>query len=167
MVEDSTVAAVPVTVPDVDATLEIPDEWHAAFAAAGLNGSDPTGSVVLAAVDVPDWEAAQEIFGRAFELSQTAAQSGRSVVYVIHQDDLLGRRGPSGAMVANGLLSGCRTLALEVRKSGATVNTLAINTSTPLDLIASWCYQLLAGTVDGPNGELIQLGGNQIGKALS
>jgi hypothetical protein len=82
--------------------------------------------VIHWAEDVGDsWS---EILGeltRAFEVSRAAAQAEESIVYVVHQDDLLGRRGAGNAMVATGLLSAARTAALEGARKGWVVNVVA------------------------------------------
>ncbi len=115
-----------------------------------------------------DWSAVMEELTEAFDLSQTAARNGGPVVYVLDGDDLLGRRGPGRAMVACGLLSAARTLALETAKSGVPVNVpvnvLALDESSSPELAGFWVETLCRR--NGPNGELIRLGGGHLGKAL-
>ena len=100
----------------------------------------------------------------AFDLSQPAAVFGHPVVYVVSSDAMLGRTGAGNAMVAAGLLSAARTLAAEMRRNGVPVNVLGIGDDTPSETIATWVSLLLEQ--GGPTGELVQLGGSQIGKAL-
>ncbi len=100
----------------------------------------------------------------AFEASRAAASAGHPVVYIVSSDALLGRTGAGNAMVANGLLSSARTLAAELRRDGVPVNVLGIGDDTPADVVATWASRLLEA--GGPTGELVQLGGAQIGKAL-
>lgn len=100
----------------------------------------------------------------AFHLAKHAASSGRPVVFVVHNDDLLGRNGPGRAMVATGLLSAARTAALEHRKTGLAVNVVAREEGTDPSLIAHWCGLLMDGEL--PTGELIHLGSEHLGKAL-
>lgn len=111
-----------------------------------------------------EWSAVEEELTEVFDLSQTAARSGGAVVYVLDGDDLLGRRGPGRAMVACGMLSAARTLALESAKSGVPVNVLAIGERTPPELASFWVDTLCRP--NGPNGELIRLDGDHLGKAL-
>jgi hypothetical protein len=68
-------------------------------------------------------------------------------------------------MVATALLSGARTLALELAKAGVPVNVIGTSIETEVGELGHWVRQLLRGP-RGPTGELIQLGGTQIGKAL-
>jgi hypothetical protein len=100
----------------------------------------------------------------AYELSQRAVRAGGPIVYLVDGDDLLGRRGPGRAMVACGLLSGARTLALETARAGVPVNVIAMSATTTHDSLSAW-VELLCGT-GGPNGELIRLGADHLGKAL-
>ena len=67
-------------------------------------------------------------------------------------------------MVATGLLSAARTLAAELKRDGVPVNVLGITPETPVEAISTWVGRLLEP--GGPTGELVQLGGTQIGKAL-
>ena len=67
-----------------------------------------------------DWPAVSAELRRAFEMSRAAAVAGESLVYVVRNDDLLGRRGPGNAMVATGLVSAARTAALEGARKGWT-----------------------------------------------
>ena len=101
---------------------------------------------------------------RAFESSRTAAQAGESFVYVVHQDDLLGRRGAGNAMVAAGLLSAARTAGLEGARKGWTANVVAHDQGADRSSVEAWARRLLdAGDV---TGELIRVGSGHIGKAL-
>jgi NAD(P)-dependent dehydrogenase (short-subunit alcohol dehydrogenase family) len=111
-----------------------------------------------------DWSAVSNELTEAFELSQAAARSNGSVVYVVAGDDLLGRNGPGRAMVACGLLSAARTLALETARSGVPVNVVAVGSATSVDLTGLWVDTLCRP--NGPNGELIRLGVDHLGKAL-
>jgi NAD(P)-dependent dehydrogenase (short-subunit alcohol dehydrogenase family) len=89
------------------------------------------------------------------------------VVFIVSADALLGRTGPLDAMAATGVVSACRTLAVELRKQGVPVNCLAAAADTPGATLAAWAMRLLEGGPTDPTGELIQFGGVQIGKALS
>ena len=45
-----------------------------------------------------DWADIRKELDRAFQMSRAAAQAEKSFVYVVHNDDLLGRRGSGDAM---------------------------------------------------------------------
>jgi len=111
-----------------------------------------------------DWDHVAAELRSAFEATKPAAIAGLPVVYIVFSDALLGRTGTGNAMVATGLLSAARTLAAELKRDGVPVNVLGINSETPVDAIVTWVGHLLES--GGPTGELVQLGGAQIGKAL-
>ncbi len=139
-------------------TLRVPTTWEAAF--------DSPESLVFAALDVSDdWDRVSVELAMAFELSQSAARDGRAITYIVHNDDLLGRRGAGKAMVATGLLSAARTAAVELAKASVPVNVLAVQDDTTPETIARWVATL--AEPDGPTGELIHLGPGHIGKALA
>ncbi len=139
-------------------TLRIPFEWTTAF-------EDDGGLVFVADVHGDDWPSIEAELRAAFELSRAAAQTGVPITYVVHNDDLLGRRGAGRAMVATGLLSGARTAAVELSKVGVAVNVLAIEDDTDPETIATWVRRV--AEPGGPTGELIHLGAGHIGKALA
>ena len=112
-----------------------------------------------------DWSAVRAELDRAFQMSRTAAQAEESFVYVVHHDDLLGRRGPGNAMVATGLLSAARTAAIEGSRKGWTANVIAYEDETDRDLVQGWAEHM-AGDSHGVSGELIRLGTGHLGKAL-
>jgi hypothetical protein len=123
-------------------------------------------ALVFAAVDGSDeWNDVRSVLGEAFESTRDSARRSEPIVYVVMNDDLLGRRGPGRAMVATGLLSAARTTAVELAKAGVPVNVLAIESDTAPEAIAHWVRSLVAG--GGPSGELIHLGTGHIGKALA
>ena len=110
-----------------------------------------------------DWDAVAAELSEAFELSQAAARSGAPVVYIVDNDDLLGRRGTGGAMVACGLLSAARTLAIETVRSGIPANTIAFDNTDP-EVVGFWVEALCRP--NGPTGEILRLGSGHLGKAL-
>lgn len=121
--------------------------------------------VVFQQADVgAEWGDVADELRAAFDVSKPAAISGNPLVYIVSSDALLGRTGTGNAMVAAGLLSAARTLAAEMRRAGVPVNVLGIGDDTPSETIATWVSLLLEQ--GGPTGELVQLGGGQIGKAL-
>jgi hypothetical protein len=126
----------------------------------------PDGALVFVAnAAVSDgWTAVLDELTAAYELSQAAVRAGGPIVYLLESDDLLGRRGIGSAMVACGLLSAARTLALETARAGVPVNVLALGATTTRDSVGSWVESLC--DPNGPNGELIRLGADHLGKAL-
>ncbi len=121
--------------------------------------------VVFQATDVDDdWDHVAAELRAAFDATKPAAITGQPVVYVVSSDALLGRTGAGNAMVATGLLSAAKTLAAEMRRDGVPVNVLGIASDTPVETIVAWIGHLLEP--GGPTGELVQVGGTQIGKAL-
>lgn len=122
-------------------------------------------AVVFRANDVDDdWAHVAAELKAAFDASQPAAVAGHPIVYIVSSDALLGRTGAGNAMVATGILSAARTLAVELARAGVPVNVLGVRRETPSATIATWAKRLLEP--GGPTGELVQLGGTQIGKAL-
>lgn len=112
-----------------------------------------------------DWAEVRAELERAFQMSRAAAQAEQSFVYVVHHDDLLGRRGPGNAMVATGLLSAARTAALEGAKKGWTANVVAYDDEARPDLVEGWAARLVADS-EGVTGEVIRIGPTHLGKAL-
>lgn len=112
-----------------------------------------------------DWAEVTEELTRAFTFARSAAQAGEDFVFVIHHDDLLGRRGPGNAMVATGLLSAARTAAIEGSRKGWTSNVLAYDDESEEGLVELWAERLAADP-SGVSGELIRIGSSHLGKAL-
>ena len=111
------------------------------------------------------WNEVEAELHRAFQMSRASAQAEESFVFVVHHDDLLGRRGPGNAMVATGLLSAARTAAIEGSRKGWTVNVVAYDDDTDPSLVDEWAERLATDS-RGVTGELIRLGPSHIGKAL-
>lgn len=131
---------------------------------ADVGGGDAAGGFVLIATETGDWSAARQTLGAAYTSSQAAARQSSPVVYVVHIDDLLGRRGAPSAMMATGLLSAARTLAVEGSRRRVPVNVLAIEDDTDAADAARWIVRLLEP--GGPIGELVRLGPSHLGKTL-
>jgi hypothetical protein len=123
-----------------------------------------SGTVVWALQVSDVWDDIAAELARVFELSRAAAQSEESIVYVVRQDDLLGRRGPGNAMVATGLLSASRTAALEGTRKGWTSNVIAFDQDADRASVEAWVERLLDSME--VTGELIRVGPGHIGKAL-
>ncbi|MFP5332360.1 MAG: hypothetical protein ACLGHX_08395 [Acidimicrobiia bacterium] len=148
----------------IDVVLELAD----ALRSAGVEPVEPGApTVVTAPRGQVDWASTLAELTSLFRKAKAAAEAGHSVVFVIGVDALLGRDGALDAMAATGVVSAARTLALGLRKQGAVANCIAVDRSTPNEETARWIVRLLEATPDGPTGELLQLGGGQIGKALS
>lgn len=111
-----------------------------------------------------DWEEVRAELDRAFQMSRAAAQAEESFVYVVHHDDLLGRRGPGNAMVATGLLSAARTAAIEGSRKEWTANVIAYDDDTDRGQVEQWARRILESR--GVTGELIRVGAGHLGKAL-
>jgi hypothetical protein len=111
-----------------------------------------------------DWDEIRGELEDAFTMSRAAAQAEESFVFVVHHDDLLGRRGPANAMVATGLLSAARTAAIEGSRKGWTANVVAYDDSATESDIQQWAEWMLDST--GVTGELIRVGSGHLGKAL-
>jgi hypothetical protein len=111
-----------------------------------------------------DWGEVLDALTRAFEASRASAQAGEPIVYVVHNDDLLGRRGPGKAMLATGLLSGARTAALEGVRDGWTANVIAVSHGVDPEQVAIWAGQLIESA--DVTGEVLRIGPDHIGKAL-
>ena len=111
-----------------------------------------------------DWGEIRAELDRAFQMSRAAARDEESFVYVVHHDDLLGRRGAGDAMVASGLLSAARTAALEGVRKGWTANVIARDENADPKEVELWAERMLES--HGVTGELIRVGSTHIGKAL-
>jgi hypothetical protein len=151
----------------VNARLHVDDDLRAALEVIGVQPADDGDAVVFRPADVDTWTGARRQLAEAFHLSKDAAARELPVVYVVEIDALLGRSGPTPAMVATGLVSAARTLAVELKKAGAPVNTIAVEGDSDAATVAAWVRILLEGEAGAPTGEVIHLGGAQIGKALS
>ncbi|MEX1004590.1 MAG: hypothetical protein WD990_11330 [Acidimicrobiia bacterium] len=150
------------------AHLDVPADLRAGFLAAGVVESDAGGPTVIGVPEAgSDWPTTLDALTTVFTTTKAAAIAGSPIVFVVSSDALLGRTGPTPAMAANGVVSAARTLAAELRKQGVPVNCVARSAATPVDAVVRWTLLLLGGGPDDPTGEVVQLGGAQIGKALS
>lgn len=136
--------------------------------AAGVEEGEPGDpTVIFCPRGNSDWPSLLDSLTVVFEKSRAAAIDGSSVCYLVSSDALLGRTGALDAMAAAGVVSAARTLAAELSKPGIPVNCLGVSADTPLAEVVDWTLRLLETGASGPTGELVQLGGAQIGKALS
>lgn len=121
---------------------------------------------IFRADQVPDdWSRVRAELERAFSQSREAALAEEHIVYLVHIDDLLGRRGAANAMIAAGLLSAARTAALEGARKGWAANVIAYDDDTDPRLVSDWAERM-ASNPQGVTGEIIRLGRSHIGKAL-
>lgn len=111
------------------------------------------------------WQEVRDELDRAFQTSREAALAEESLVFVVHHDHLLGRRGAGNAMVAAGLLSAARTAAIEGARKGWTANVVAYDDESDPELVQGWAERLAEDSL-GVTGELIRLGSSHVGKAL-
>jgi hypothetical protein len=151
----------------VEAHLHVAPALAEALVDRGVVERPPGAALVFQTAHHDDWDNAQEELITLFRLSKAAATEERSVVYVIELDALLGRLGGIPAMTANGVVSAARTLSLELKKSGARANTIVTTDQVSAGTLGDWVLSLLGDERDGPSGEVIHLGGTQVGKALS
>jgi NAD(P)-dependent dehydrogenase (short-subunit alcohol dehydrogenase family) len=162
------VAARPVASSPMRTHLAVQPHHERAFLDLGVEPADPGAASVLAApLGTGDWHEALDRLTALYRSCRTAAEHGSPVVFLVSSDALLGRTGPLDAMAAMGVVSAARTLALELRKQQIPVNCVGFTEDTPADEVATWALRLLQSGAAGPTGELLQLGGVQIGKALS
>lgn len=112
-----------------------------------------------------EWHEIRAELDRAFQMARASAQAEESFVFVVHHDDLLGRRGAGNAMVATGLLSAARTAAIEGSRKGWTANVVAFDDDADPDLVQGWAERLIERSA-GVSGELIRVGSSHLGKAL-
>lgn len=110
------------------------------------------------------WDEVADELRAAFIGSQDAARNGASIVYVVRNDDLLGRSGSGRAMVSAGLVSGARTAAMEGARKGWTANVVAYDEDIPPETVLQRAQAILKDGVI--TGELVHLGPGHIGKAL-
>jgi hypothetical protein len=125
---------------------------------------DLPGLVFLASEIGDDWAEAKEDLTAAFELARQAATDTVSIVFIVRNDDLLGRKGAGRAMVAAGLVSGARTAALEGAAKGWTANVIVHDASVNLDSVLEQARFVLANGLT--TGEVIHMGPGHVGKAL-
>ena len=152
----------------MQAHLDVPSDLREGFLAAGVVETDLGGPTIVGVHGpLTDWPATLDALTSVFTAAKAAAVSGSPIVFVVSSDALLGRTGPTEAMAANGVVSAARTLAAELRKQGVPVNCVARADGSPVEAVVRWALHLLGGGADDPTGEVVQLGGAQIGKALS
>lgn len=112
-----------------------------------------------------DWAEIKYELDRAFQMARASARAEENFVFVVHHDDLLGRRGAGNAMVATGLLSAARTAAIEGSRKGWTANVVAFDDDADPDSVEGWGERLAEDSL-GVTGEVIRIGSSHLGKAL-
>jgi hypothetical protein len=140
----------------------------AALADAGVisAGGEPADGLVFVAEPRgdPGFERLERELLECYRLTHRAAAAGAPVVYVLSAAHLLGQGGVSGAALAGALLSGMRALAMEGARGGTRANGVAV--AEPLDMasVGRWVAALLRD--ESVNGELVRVGGAQLGKVV-
>ena len=114
--------------------------------------------MIFTALEPKDFGEVETALADAFRRSQEAARNEEPIVFVLSQEDLLGQRGAPGAMLANALLSGMRTLAAE----GHRANAVAVGADADPEDLRHWVAQLEAGR--GVAGELVRVHAAHVGK---
>jgi hypothetical protein len=114
--------------------------------------------MIFTAPDVDDFAAVEAALTDAFRRAQEAARAAEPIVFVLRNEHLLGQRGAPGAMLANALLSGVRTLAAE----GHAANAIASGEDATPEDVQHWIALLAEGR--GVAGELIHVGAKHVGK---
>jgi hypothetical protein len=114
--------------------------------------------MIFTALEPQDFGEVETALADAFRRSQQAALDGEPIVFVLSQEDLLGQRGVPGAILANALLSGMRTLAAE----GHRANAVAVGPDADPEDLQHWIAQLEAGR--GVSGDLIRVHAAHVGK---
>jgi hypothetical protein len=134
-------------------------------ASAGVEDPDDWAGYIFWMDEIGDeWPEAKTELTSAFNGSRDAAQAGLSFVYIVRNDDLLGRNGPTRAMVASGLVSAARTAALEGASKSWTANVVAYDLAVePAHVLERAKFVLGNGIT---TGEIIHMGPGHIGKAL-
>lgn len=123
------------------------------------------GRILWAARVDDGWEDIRTELDRVFQISRSAAQDEQSFVYVVQNDDLLGRGTTGGAMVAAGLLSAARTAAIEGTRKGWTANVIAVEADSDTETVEALAeYVMGSGVV---TGDVIHVGPGHVGKALT
>jgi hypothetical protein len=114
--------------------------------------------MIFTALEPKDFREVETALADAFRRSQEAARNEESIVFVLSQADLLGQRTVPGAILANALLSGMRTLAAE----GHRANAVAVGADADPEDLQHWIAQLEAGR--GVVGELVRVHAAHVGK---
>ena len=117
-----------------------------------------TGTEEIGHIEMLATAVALNLEGAPTELQEAAARDGEPVIFVLSQEDLLGQRGAPGAILANALLSGMRTLAAE----GVQANAVAVGPDTDPEDLQHWIAQLETGR--GVTGELVRVHAKHVGK---
>jgi len=117
--------------------------------------------MIFTAPEVEDFAGVESALTDAFRRAQEAARGEEPIVFVLANEHLLGQRGAPGAMLANALLSGMRTLAAE----GHAANAVAVGDAHAPEDLQHWIGLLSGGR--GVAGELVHVGAKHVGKVQS
>jgi hypothetical protein len=114
--------------------------------------------VIYTAETPADFAGVEAALLDAFRRCQTAARDGKPIVFVLAQEDLLGQGTVPGAILANALLSGMRTLAAE----GHAANAVAVGPDADATDLQHWIDELCGAR--GVTGELVHVHAAHVGK---
>jgi hypothetical protein len=114
--------------------------------------------MIFTALPQTDWDEVGDALADAFRRAQEAARGEEPIVFVVSQADLLGQGSVEGAMLANALLSGMRTLAAE----GHRANAVAVGADADPEDLQPWIALLEQGR--GVAGELVRVHAAHVGK---
>lgn len=117
--------------------------------------------MIFTAPEVEDFAGVESALTDAFRRAQEAARAEESIVFVLRNEHLLGQAGAPGAMLANALLSGMRTLAAEK----CVANAIAVGDDHAPEDLQHWIGLLSEG--HGVVGELVHVGAKHVGKVQS
>jgi hypothetical protein len=114
--------------------------------------------LIFTANEPADFAGVETMLLDAFRRSQQAARDEEPIVFVLQQKDLLGQGSVPGAILANALLSGMRSLAAE----GHAANAVAVGEDADATDLQHWIDRLSDGR--GVAGELIHVHAQHVGK---
>lgn len=124
---------------------------------------DAPGLVYGPLNDAPsDWSGVRGALLDCYRLSREAAEEVAPVVFLVSLPALRGHSGAEAGMLAGGLVSAARALAMEGRKTGLRANVLGYDEETDLPVVARWVAVLLE--LEGVSGDVVQLGVTHHGK---
>ncbi len=133
---------------------------------AGLGSGEPEDGLIFAqrSEGLTSFDDVEAEMTESFRLTRRAASAGAPALYVVCIADLLGQRGSLAAMLANGLLSAARSMALEGRRDGRIANALGHDPDPRPEEVASWALLLLEGR--GVTGGFVAVGAGHLAKVV-
>ena len=114
--------------------------------------------MIFTASEPADFAGVETALLYAFRRARQAARDSEPMIFVLAQKDLLGQGSVPGAILANALLSGMRTLAAE----GHAANAVAVGEDADATDLQHWIDQL--SDRRGVAGELVRVHAKHVGK---